>query len=79
MKYRKKPIEVDAVQWFSHGDHPAVHEYADNKGIYSGIKTIEGMLRVTPGCWIVGPGAKGEYWPVQDDIFKATYESVPTK
>ena len=78
MKYRKKPIEVDAVQWFKHGDHPAVHEYADSRGIYSAIRTAEGMLRVTPGCWIVGPGAKGEYWPVQNDIFIETYEVVPS-
>lgn len=22
MKYRKKPVEVEAVQWFKNGDHP---------------------------------------------------------
>ena len=24
MKYRKKPVVIDAVQWFKMGDHPAV-------------------------------------------------------
>jgi hypothetical protein len=24
MKFRKKPIIVDAVQWFKNGDHPSV-------------------------------------------------------
>ncbi len=27
MKCRKKPIEIDAVQWFSFGDHNAVLDY----------------------------------------------------
>lgn len=27
MKYRKKPVVVEAVQWFKLGDHPLVSEY----------------------------------------------------
>jgi hypothetical protein len=26
MKFRKRPVEVEAVQWFKNGDHPAVEE-----------------------------------------------------
>ena len=25
MKYRKKPVEIDATQWFKNGDHPMDH------------------------------------------------------
>jgi len=24
MKFRKKPVVIEATQWFKHGDHPAV-------------------------------------------------------
>jgi hypothetical protein len=78
MKYRKKPIVVDAVQWFKDGDHPSVLRFNyDFDGSFKyGIQTLEGTMWITPGCWIVGPGAQGEYWPVQDYIFKQTYEPV---
>ena len=79
MKYRKKPILVDAVQWNNVGDEPTeckiTYRSVDN-GHYWCISTLEGDLRLVPGCWIVGPGARGEYWPVQADIFETTYEKV---
>ena len=27
MKYRKKPVIIQATQWFKHGDHPKVIRY----------------------------------------------------
>lgn len=33
-------------------------------------------MTVKPGVWIVGPGYSGEYWPVQDEIFQATYRKL---
>jgi hypothetical protein len=77
MKYVKKRIPIDAVQWFKEGDHHAVIcNFFDTEDGYKeyAIRTREGDLAVTEGCWIVGPGAEGEYWPVQDSIFRATYE-----
>ena len=74
-KYRKKPITVDAVQWFKHGDHPEVRTHPW-RGDAGWIPTLEGSMDVYPGSWIVGPGAEGEFWPVKDSIFKATYELV---
>lgn len=29
LKFRKRPVVVEAVQWFKHGDHPAVVRYLD--------------------------------------------------
>jgi hypothetical protein len=29
MKYRKKPVVIDATQWFKNGDHPE-----DGKGVF---------------------------------------------
>lgn len=79
MKFRKKPVVIEATQWFEHGDHPAVimgyspvgHPY-DSCWI---VKTLEGYMRVTPGDWII-TGVKGEHYPCKPDIFSMTYEPV---
>ena len=73
MKYRKKPVVIEATQWFKDGDHPAVR-----KGRVTGrnlIDTLEGEMQVTPGDWII-TGVKGEHYPCKPDIFEMTYESV---
>ncbi len=77
MKYVKRPIPVDAVQWFD-GDHPALSSGRDLRGNERMfIATREGRLAVTPGCWIMGPGVEGEYWAVQDSIFQKSYMPAP--
>jgi hypothetical protein len=73
--YVKRPMPVEAVQWFKEGDHPKVWTSYLNKDTYHGfIETPEGIMKVVIGSWIVGPGYAGEYWPVKDDIFRNTYE-----
>ena len=87
MKFRKKPVEVEATQWFKMGDHPEVYkpitaaelnsEWERRQGLPAGsigeIKTLEGCMLVTPGDWII-TGVKGEKYPCKDEIFKLTYE-----
>lgn len=83
MKYRKKPVVVDAVQWWKHGDHPAVSPTGNERTRDCGrclsslphglINTLEGLLLVCPGDWIV-TGVKGERYPCKPDIFEETYE-----
>jgi hypothetical protein len=75
MKYRKKPIVIDAVQWFRPGDHPAV--VADERSptgyaIYTPENTAV-AFEVTPGDWII-TGVKGEVYPCKPDVFAASYE-----
>lgn len=78
-KFRKKPVVIEAVQWFKPGDHPAVvmkaghNRYAD-EGV-PWVETLEGGHIVTPGDWII-TGVKGEHYPCKPDIFAATYEPV---
>jgi hypothetical protein len=56
MKYRKKPVVIEATQWFKNGDHPkdGVGENATDP-IFGGIyKRLEGtVVRFyrTPGSW----------------------------
>ena len=73
MKYRKKPVVIEATQWFKDGDHPAVVS-----GKLSGmpvfwVDTLEGAHYVTPGDFII-TGVKGEHYPCKPDIFEMTYE-----
>lgn len=86
MKFRKKPVVIEATQWFKDGDHPAVERSlgTTSSAISPGIlyrskdfyvKTLEGNMKVTPGDWII-TGVKGEYYPCKPDIFEATYEPV---
>lgn len=77
--YRKKPVVIQAVQWWKDGDHPAVIRKADRnhyaaEGI-PWIETLEGGHVVTPGDFII-TGVAGEHYPCKPDIFAATYEEV---
>lgn len=78
--YRKRPILVKAGQW---------HEFnakAQELGVCScvhgpwgtnqpHVHSLEGTIATQPGDWIV-TGVAGEKWPVQDWLFKKTYERV---
>ena len=70
MKFRKKPVVIEATQWFKVGDHPNVRQYNGNFGW---IDTLEGGHIVTPGDWII-TGVQGEHYPCKPDIFEKTYE-----
>lgn len=77
MKFRKKPVVVEATQWFKAGDHPAVRpsrftQVTKRLGV---IDTLEGEHVVTPGDWII-TGIMGEHYPCKPDIFEATYEAA---
>ena len=84
MKFRKKPVVIEAEQWFKPGDHPAVfpqavvqdHACTSPRKMHGQVQTLEGNhLCVCPGDWIIC-GVKGEYYPCKPDIFEATYECV---
>ena len=75
MKYRKKPVVIEATQFFKLGDHPAVVADASSPTGF-GIHTLEHTAikhEVTPGDWII-TGVKGEVYACKPDIFEATYE-----
>ena len=76
-KFRKKPVIIEATQWFKMGDHPAVVMHSDSDGYQRdwspAVVTLEGPLHVSVGDWII-TGVKGEHYPCKPDIFAATYE-----
>ena len=74
MKYRKKPVVIEATQRFKMGDHPAVERFRDDISESIGwVDTLEGGHIVNRGDWII-TGMKGEHYPCKPDIFEMTYE-----
>ena len=84
-KFRKKPVVVEATQWFADGDHPAVRLYsrgAKGHAIECDLCGREldhhGLVNgrtVCPGDYII-TGVQGEREPCKPDIFEATYERI---
>lgn len=87
MKYRKKPVVVDAIQWNGEnieevknfvGDALSFFTWFNNrskKEIELTISTLEGKLEVTVGDYII-KGVEGEFYPCKPNIFEKTYEMV---
>ena len=77
MKFRKKPVVIEAVQYKIGWTHPAICTKADAPGIAGPhIHTLEGHSYMLSNYdWII-KGVKGEYYPCKPDIFEQTYERV---
>lgn len=78
MKYRKKPVVIDAVEWrgyptdamLAHLGAPVVFDSGSSKMV---IETLEGTMYADIGDYII-KGVAGEFYPCKPDIFAATYE-----
>lgn len=85
MKFRKKPVVIEAVQYQPNNQDvyyfmKETEEYILNNtfqiiGDNLHITTLEGVMTASPGDWIIR-GVKGEYYPCKPDIFETTYEKV---
>jgi len=87
MKYRKKPVVIEAEQWWSNTPHPEVRSYRTPDGdsqdicklckitmqFHGWVDTLEGGHIVCPGDWII-TGIKGEHYPCKPDVFELTYD-----
>ncbi|MGD9161511.1 MAG: hypothetical protein PVG39_24070 [Desulfobacteraceae bacterium] len=84
MKYCKKPVIVEAYQFY-HVPVPGWVGNAllsgtimvSNKGLHGGhnIKTLEGIMHASCDDYIIR-GVNGELYPCKPDIFKKIYEAV---
>jgi hypothetical protein len=74
-KFRKKPVVIEAEQWFPGVEIEGVTEHKTPTCIYGKIHTLEGTMTVSEGDWVI-TGIQGEKYPVKPDIFEATYEPV---
>lgn len=83
MKFRKKPVVIEAIQFT--GDAGNVSEcFAFCQPLYMEtyrcndtltIPTLEGKMICSKGDWII-KGINGEFYPCKPDVFEKTYEPV---
>jgi hypothetical protein len=82
MKYTKKPVTIDAIQWTG-TNHKEVADFCTNSYFFHTetdnsltkilyIETLEGSLKAQEGDYII-KGIKGEFYPCKPDIFELTY------
>ena len=86
MKYRKKPVVIEAVQIESNNELDVLDfvnggdqkrgggiGFAKDGHLY--IHTLEGDMRADLNDYII-KGVSGEFYPCKPDIFALTYEPV---
>ena len=81
MKYRKKPVVIEAEQWEGHNlnDDNSMFQAPEviikNDGSEFMVSTLEGVMTGQKGDWLIR-GVKGELYQCKPDIFEATYDAV---
>lgn len=88
-RFRKKPVEIEAVQlqadnpgvvvgWINDNGGEAHMRGGPGGGSKGGsvlIDTLEGMMQAAQGDWVIR-GVAGEFYPCKPEIFAASYEAV---
>ena len=86
MKYRKKPIVVEAWQFTDDNKNQLLHDLqSEQMNIQPSsseegkpvilIPTLEGEMTASIGDYII-KGIRGEFYPCKPDIFEKSYEAV---
>ena len=79
MKFRKKPVVIEAVRWTGENSDEVIAFMGGQivqqsfVGSQLWIPTLEGTMAANYGDWIIR-GIKGEFYPCKNDIFLMTYE-----
>lgn len=82
MKYRKKLVEIEAIQWTG-SNIAEIEEFVvdegskqfDTVGTSLFIHTLEGSMRAKPTDYII-KGVNNEFYPCDESLFRITYEQV---
>lgn len=78
MKFRKKPVVIEAVL-FNGRNTADIHEFCGDKTRepvgenHMEIVTLEGVMKVSAGDYVI-KGVNGEFYPCKPDIFAKTYD-----
>ena len=82
MRYRKKPVEIEAMQLTENNTCDVLtfcnscgDIVASNEDGTISIKTLEGTMVANIGDYVI-KGVAGEFYPCKPDIFEATYDIV---
>ena len=85
MKYRKRPVVIEALQFTDKTKDQVYHwanscqmniepSYRDGNPVLL-IPTLEGEMTCQIDDYLI-KGIKGEFYPCKPDIFNSTYEAV---
>ncbi len=82
MKYRKKPVVIEAMQFTSETKDRCFnfincnrHVSFENNIPTLTIQTLEGEMIARYGDWII-KGVKGEFYPIKNEVFLSSYEPI---
>lgn len=82
MRYRKKPVEIEAMQLTENNTCDVLtfcnscgDIVASNENGTISIKTLEGTMVANIGDYVI-KGVAGEFYPCKPEIFEATYDIV---
>ena len=81
MRYRKKPVIVEAEQWFEGAEIEGVEypqpQFSNGVAIVGRpfVRTLEGDMFVSSGDYII-TGTAGEKYPCKESIFVQIYEPI---
>lgn len=91
MKYKTKPVEIEAIQWTGLNleeikafvGESLIYDIIDTawevgKGrphVLMKIKTLEGDMTASEGDYII-KGLRGEFYPCKPDVFEKKYELI---
>jgi hypothetical protein len=85
VRYKKRPTEVEALQfldnnsarrivaWANGKVHADYNRHGDCERLY--VETLEGDMIARPG-WYIIKGVEGEFYPCKETVFEQTYEPV---
>lgn len=81
-KFRKKPVEIEAIQFNGWNFEEIYYWMYGTLGINSNcyretmvIETLEGNMTANLGDYII-KGVQGEFYPCKPDIFEQTYDEL---
>lgn len=86
IKYKKKPVIIEALQFKSDMSIKDLNDLIDFIGmknivdigrdnLYLTIRTLEGNMIASPGDYII-KGIQGEFYSCKPDIFEQTYDKI---
>ena len=80
MKYRKKPVVIEAIQWLGNNFNELVFKFPGIKCAQKQddsliVESLEGLVCSNIGDYII-KGIEGEFYSCKESVFNKSYEKV---
>ena len=73
-KWRKKPV-IEAALYTGNNLAELIEWSDDNLDNKARVNTLEGTMKLNVGSYLA-KGVKGEFYPIDPEIMKLTYEKI---